>query len=208
MSISKAYDSWAEQYDNNINKTRDLDKIATIKTLSEYCFDHILELGCGTGKNTEWLLQKATDIVAIDFSEAMLNVAKSKINNSIVSFAQSDIKESWPVEDASLDLITCNLILEHIEDLTPIFAQAYHKLRKGGIFFVSEFHPFKQYTGSGARYIDEHNNVVNLEVYTHHTADFTKAALSQGFVIQELNEWFDDNNDVGIPRLISFVFKK
>ena len=49
------YDSWAYKYDNNINPTRDLDKIATIKSLSNLKFFNVLELGCGSGKNTEWL---------------------------------------------------------------------------------------------------------------------------------------------------------
>lgn len=33
MSIEKAYNSWAQQYDSDENKTRDLDKIATIEIL-------------------------------------------------------------------------------------------------------------------------------------------------------------------------------
>jgi ubiquinone/menaquinone biosynthesis C-methylase UbiE len=59
MSIEKAYDFWANQYDTNQNRTRDLDKISTIETLSKYDFKSVLELGCGTGKNTKWLLLKA-----------------------------------------------------------------------------------------------------------------------------------------------------
>ena len=38
MSIEKAYNSWANQYDTNDNKTRDLDQEATIKTLEKYTF--------------------------------------------------------------------------------------------------------------------------------------------------------------------------
>ena len=38
MSIEKAYNSWAEQYDTNKNKTRDLDIKSTIETLSKYDF--------------------------------------------------------------------------------------------------------------------------------------------------------------------------
>ncbi|WP_282112804.1 hypothetical protein [Maribacter stanieri] len=47
MSIKKAYNSWAEQYD-----TRDLDKKATIETLSKYNFDVVLELG---GSNRKYI---------------------------------------------------------------------------------------------------------------------------------------------------------
>ena len=39
MSIKKAYNSWANIYDSNKNRTRDLDKIATQKVLSQYNFD-------------------------------------------------------------------------------------------------------------------------------------------------------------------------
>jgi ubiquinone/menaquinone biosynthesis C-methylase UbiE len=67
MSIEKAYNIWAKQYDTNINRTRDLDKIATIEILSKYEFENVLELGCGTGKNTNWLLEKATLIIGLIF---------------------------------------------------------------------------------------------------------------------------------------------
>ncbi len=78
MSIKKAYNNWAAQYDTNENKTRDLDRKATIETLSKYQFENVMELGCGTGKNTEWLIQKAKNIICIDFSKEMLEKAKKK----------------------------------------------------------------------------------------------------------------------------------
>lgn len=58
MSIEKAYDAWSREYDTNENKTRDLDVKATKETLSRYKFEHVIELGCGTGKNTRWLLSR------------------------------------------------------------------------------------------------------------------------------------------------------
>ena len=76
MSIEKAYDAWAARYDTDRNKTRDLDAISTTVTLSNYQFKRVLELGCGTGKNTEWLLNRTERIIGLDFSQAMLDVAK------------------------------------------------------------------------------------------------------------------------------------
>ena len=78
MSIEKAYNAWAEQYDTNENKTRDLDIKATVESLSKYKFKHVLELGCGTGKNTSWLLTKAERVIGLDFSQEMLNIAREK----------------------------------------------------------------------------------------------------------------------------------
>ena len=81
MSIKKAYNIWAEQYDSNDNKTRDLDKVATIDTLTKFSFRNVLELGCGTGKNTTWLVKNAKSIIALDFSQEMLGKAKAKIQD-------------------------------------------------------------------------------------------------------------------------------
>ncbi|GAL81049.1 3-demethylubiquinone-9 3-methyltransferase [Algibacter lectus] len=155
MSIEQAYNIWANQYDTNENRTRDLDKKCTIETLSKYKFSNVLELGCGTGKNTEWLLAHAQQIIGLDFSEEMLNKAKEKIVDSKVTFKKANLTQNWGVDNNFVDLITCSLTLEHIENLDYIFNQAYLKLKKEGLFFISELHPFKQYSGSKARYETE-----------------------------------------------------
>ena len=50
MDVEKAYNLWADQYDTNHNKTRDLEAISLRETLADLKFDNCLEIGCGTGK--------------------------------------------------------------------------------------------------------------------------------------------------------------
>ncbi len=207
MNIEEAYNNWSAQYDSNLNKTRDLDQHATKEMLSKRSFRKVLELGCGTGKNTAFLLTKAEGIVGLDFSREMLSIARKKIKDHRVAFKKSDLKEHWPVKDGQFDLITASLTLEHIEDLSHIFQQARRKLIKGGLFFISELHPFKQYLGSGAKF-ESKTGTIELEVFTHHFSDFTENARHMGFDLLELREWFDESNRSGVPRLISFVFRK
>lgn len=207
MSIEKAYNSWAEQYDTNQNSTRDLDATATIKTLSKYSFKNVLELGCGTGKNTSWLLGSAERIIGLDFSHEMLNIAKEKITDSSVEFKRADLNEAWEIENEFANLITSSLTLEHIDDLNHIYHQANLKLAQNGIFFISELHPIKQYLGSKAKFETE-SGAEELTVFTHHISDFIDAGKNNGFELLELNEWFDDEGKKEIPRLISFVFRK
>ena len=207
MSIEKAYNIWANQYDTNENRTRDLDKKSTIETLSKYEFENVLELGCGTGKNTNWLLEKAKRIIGLDFSQEMLNKAKEKITSEKVIFRKADLNENWEIDNNFADLITSSLTLEHIGDLNHIFDQANLKLKKDGLFFISELHPFKQYSGSKAQYETE-NGTKELEVYIHHISEYIDNAKSNGLKLVEMKEWFDENNQNGLPRLISFVFKK
>ncbi|WP_456461991.1 class I SAM-dependent methyltransferase [Lutibacter sp.] len=207
MSIEKAYNSWAKQYDNNENKTRDLDKKATISTLSNYKFNTVIELGCGTGKNTLWLLKNAQKIIGLDFSQEMLKKAKEKINTASVVFKKADFTKPWGIENEFADLITSNLTLEHIKNLDVIFKQTSKKLKPNGLFFISELHPFKQYSGSKARFESE-SGTVELEVYTHHISEYLNSAKKYNFKLIEINEWFDQSSENEIPRLISFIFKK
>jgi ubiquinone/menaquinone biosynthesis C-methylase UbiE len=207
MTIKDSYNSWAENYDTMENKTRDLEKTAIRQTLINYNFEYVIELGCGTGKNTNWLAERAIQLTAIDFSEKMLALAEKKIKSDKVNFVQSDLTKPWNIKDDNADLISCSLVLEHIFNLNFIFREAGKKLKANGIFYVCELHPFKQYLGSKARYETE-NRTIELEVFVHNVSEYIKSALNNSFELLELNEWFDNAEKTGPPRLISFVFKK
>lgn len=206
MSIEKAYNEWSSQYDTNKNRTRDLDRQVSVKFMKDLEFNSVLEIGCGTGKNTEWLQPKASRILAVDFSEEMLAIAKKKINAENVIFHRADVTRKWDWTSEFFDLITCNLILEHIKDLDHIFQQAFSKLKPGGHFLTSELHPFKQYQGSKARF-ETSKGRVELETFTHHLSEFFHAGKNAGFQVKELKEWFDED-EKQIPRLLSFLFIK
>lgn len=206
MSIEKSYDKWSSQYDINENRTRDLDKYVTRNILKDLVFNSVLELGSGTGKNTEWLHTKASKILAVDFSEEMLAVAKRKIQSENITFKKADITQPWEWSSEVFELITCNLILEHIKDLEFIFQQAHAKLEPDGYFFISELHPFKQYKGTKARF-ESAGELIELQTYTHHISEYLDEANSSGFQFLQLEEWFDkDQKD--IPRILSLLFQK
>ncbi len=206
MSIEISYNIWADQYDSNENKTRDLDQIATVEVLSKYSFDTVLELGCGTGKNTEWLIKKALEVIGLDISKKMLAIAANKINNENVTFMKADLGKPWITPNNYFDLVTCSLTLEHIKNVDFIFSQASDKLKTGGKFFVCELHPFKQYLGSKACY-ESDGEKIELEVYQHHLTEYLDCSRNTAFKLLDLREWFDEKNEE-IPRLISFVFEK
>lgn len=207
MNTADAYNSWASQYDTNINKTRDIEASALHDTLSGISFENCLEIGCGTGKNTSWLLTKAKHITAVDFSQEMLAKAKEKIKDARVEFVQTDILSSWPFEKKHYDLASFSLILEHIENLVPVFQQTAESLRDGGYLYVGELHPLKQYAGSKARFETE-NGLQVVTCFNHHITDFTSAATESGLSLVKINEYFDDNDRSQIPRLLTLLFRK
>ena len=199
------YNAWAYQYDNNINPTRDLDKIVTKKSLSNIDFFKVLELGCGSGKNTEWLISKADRLVGLDFSKNMLALARKKITSEKVTFINADINKKWPVNNNSFDLATINLTLEHIEILDHIFNSLFMKLTQGGKCFVCELHPKKQLAGSKAQF-EENGTEIVLDVFQHSEQDYIQSAEKAGFNVLVKDDWYDNQKDV--PRLISLLFEK
>lgn len=205
MNNEQAYNVWAENYDTVNNKTRDLEAIALRKSVFVSQPSNVLEIGCGTGKNTEWLVSKAERLIAADFSAEMLAKARVKIKAENVEFRQFDLREDWDFAESEFDLITCSLALEHIEKIDFVFAQANRVLRRGGRFYIGELHPFKQYLGSKARF-EVDSGVFELECFVHHVSEFFAAAKNNDFECIELKEWFDDDKRE-IPRLLTMIFK-
>ena len=207
MNVKEGYDAWSSRYDENENKTRDLEKTAAELILSPYQFSTVIEIGCGTGKNTAFLCSKARTVLALDFSEKMIDRAKAKIGFPNVVFRVADINEPWLVIAGSTDLVCCSLVLEHIINLDHIYSQAARALKSGGLFYICELHPYKQYGGSKARF-QYNESLVVLPCYIHHIYEFMDTAFDNGFRCVGLKEWFDDGSELNPPRLISFVFQK
>lgn len=207
MNVEKAYDSWSTQYDSNENKTRDLEAIALKQLLAGKNFKNCLEIGCGTGKNTTWLLTISDHITAIDLSEGMLAIAKEKLASDKVQFEIVDVTKDWTFAKGAYDLVTFSLMLEHIEDLAAVFQKLAKHTATGSCVYIGELHPFKQYAGSKARFETAAGTQV-VTCFNHHITDFINAAQKNGFKLIQLEEQFDDQDRNQIPRILNLLFEK
>jgi ubiquinone/menaquinone biosynthesis C-methylase UbiE len=207
MNIQQAYNAWSETYDIVQNKTRDLEARALRESVQPAEKLDILEIGCGTGKNTQYLLTVANNLIAADFSAEMLERAKAKICAPNVKFRRMDLGKDWPFDDESFDLVSSSLVLEHLENIDFVFRQAERVLRSDGRFYLGELHPFRQYQGGKARF-ETGQGLFELECFTHHISDFSAAGLKNGLRLVELREWFDDDEPGRIPRVLSMIFSK
>lgn len=205
MNIKKAYNTWAANYDADKNLTRDLDAEVVRKEFAKNRFDSILEIGCGTGKNTVYFSKISNKVIALDFSENMISKAREKVNLENVSFIVSDITKEWEIGNDKFDLITFNLILEHIENLETIFLQTKKHLKPNGVVFLSELHPFRQYDGKKAVYVDNGMNK-EIDAYIHNISDFIDSAKLNGLKLSELKEYWHEQDQNKLPRILSLKF--
>jgi ubiquinone/menaquinone biosynthesis C-methylase UbiE len=210
VSIKEAYTRWSETYDVDPNRTRDLDADVTREWLGGRRFRSILEIGCGTGKNTEFLATLAERVTAVDFSPGMLSQAKAKAEArgfaANVEFATVDVTQHWPFAAGQFDLLVCNLVLEHVADLRFVFAEAARCLLPDGEFFLCELHPFRQYEGTAANF-SRGDETTAVAAFVHHISEFLQAAEASGFALTRFDERWHGDDGGRPPRLAAFLFR-
>jgi len=211
--VAAAYNDWADSYDRDQNRTRDLAGEALRQTDLNLAGRRVIEIGCGTGRNTAWLARPeagATNIVALDFSEAMLARARTRLPGSRVRFIQHDVRTTWPSANESADLVIAMLILEHVEDLSPVFAEASRVLAAGGEFFLCELHPMRQLSGGQAQFSNAKTGERQfVPAFIHDVSEYVNNGLLSGFELQRMCEWRDpDAPAYSQPRLLLLRFRR
>jgi len=211
-SVASAYDRWAASYDADKNATRDLDAVVMQRVQLNLKDRDVLELGSGTGKNTKYLAEHAKQVYAVDFSEGMIARAHQRLATSNVRFIKHDVRETWPVESASVDVVVANLILEHVHDLAIVFFEAARVLRENGEFFICELHPYRQLIGAQAQFVDpDSGEVVKLTAHIHTVSEYVNGGIEAGFKLRAIGEWIEDDAPIAPetpPRLISLHFDR
>jgi SAM-dependent methyltransferase len=208
--VREAYAAWAATYDDDRNATRDLDAAVLREAGLPLAGATVVEIGAGTGKNTAHLAVDARQVVALDLSPEMLAHARRRNLGPHVRFVEHDIRRPWPVEDGTADLVVGNLVLEHVQDVGPIFAEAFRALRAGGLFYLSELHPYRQLRGAGAKFAGREGEE-RVEAYRHTTAAYVAAALDAGFRLRRLTEPGDrpeGRREEALPRLLVLLSER
>ncbi|MEO7971638.1 MAG: class I SAM-dependent methyltransferase [bacterium] len=208
--IAAAYDRWAATYDTDPNRTRELAGEVLRGAELPIAGRDIVEIGCGTGRNTEWLATQAASITALDFSEEMLRRAATRIQDPKARFIQHDVRAKWPLPAAAADVIIAMLVLEHVEQLQPVFAEAVRVLRPTGELFICELHPMRQLMGGQAQFSNTQTGErERVAAFLHNVSDFVNDGLAAGLGVRRLDEWRDPDTPAdSIPRLLSLVFIK
>jgi SAM-dependent methyltransferase len=96
----------------------------------------VLELGCGAGYFTHELARSGADVVAIDISPELLEIARTKYPASNVRY---EIQNAYALTytDAMFDSVVGSSVLHHLK-IEKALREVYRVLKPGGTIYFTE----------------------------------------------------------------------
>jgi SAM-dependent methyltransferase len=144
-SKAELFDRFARYYDGDYRDyVVDVDLILD---LASEAGDPILELGCGTGRVIQPLVQEGYSVTGIDISPQLLSVARTKLANRTsadVQLVESDLTAfDLPNKGYRLAIFASNTLMHMTssQEQTAALANVYRHLAPGALLFIDLFNP-------------------------------------------------------------------
>jgi ubiquinone/menaquinone biosynthesis C-methylase UbiE len=103
----------------------------------------VVDLGSGAGNDAfvaRAIVGDTGSVIGIDMTPEMIDKARNnaaKLNFDNVEFRLGDI-EAMPLEDASVDVVVSNCVMNLVPDKQKAFAETYRIIKPGGHFSISD----------------------------------------------------------------------
>ena len=139
----------ARQFFDNISEATDLEhrslngqyyRGVALSLLPERS-DAILDMGAGSGLLLPALVQRARQVIAVDASPTMLELARETLGgqHERCDFRLGDL-EQLPVADAEVDAVVLCMVLHHLSRPAAALAEAHRVLKPGGWITIVDLH--------------------------------------------------------------------
>lgn len=189
-TIQDQYASWATNYDTPGNPVVIAEEPVVRAILIQYPLGPALDAACGTGRHAAYLAALGHDVVGIDCTPDMLDVAKVKA--PAVRFEAADLTE-LPLPENVVDLAVCTLALTHFPDLVTPMKELARVVRPGGHVVISDVHPFMVMLGSQAVDMEDDSSGFTrnfIHLHSEYMSAFHAAGLEAVLCVEPL--WGDE----------------
>jgi 2-polyprenyl-3-methyl-5-hydroxy-6-metoxy-1,4-benzoquinol methylase len=98
--------------------------------------DAVLDAGCGGGVKSEYLVAKGLQVLGIDFSEAMVGIARERVSSA--TFSVLDIRDLENLKE-KFDGVFAQAVVLHVPkaEVVPVLRQLRSALKPGGYLYVA-----------------------------------------------------------------------
>ncbi|MFN4117471.1 tetratricopeptide repeat protein [Acidovorax sp.] len=142
--VQTLFDQYAEEFEDHlVGQLRYQGHRVLVEQLPAACpprFDHVLDLGCGTGLCGPYIRPRADQLVGLDLSPAMLDKARARgVYDRLI---EGDLVDALRGETARFDLVLAADVFIYVGHLDDAFAQLAQRMRLGGwlAFTIEEAH--------------------------------------------------------------------
>jgi demethylmenaquinone methyltransferase/2-methoxy-6-polyprenyl-1,4-benzoquinol methylase len=99
----------------------------------------VLDLCCGSGQATEYLVKSSQDVIGLDISPVSLQRAQRNVPQA--KYVEA-LAEEIPFPDAEFDLVHTSVAMHEMKPavLQQILKEVYRVLKPGGVFALVDFH--------------------------------------------------------------------
>ncbi len=133
---------WDEQMEAGNTMQRPLIQPAVERLLALRAGERVLEIACGNGEFSRRMMEAGGQVLATDFSEAMLERARA--HGGDVEYRQVDATDEAALRalgDHAFDAIVCNQAIMDMADIEPMASALPALLAPGGRLVFSTMHP-------------------------------------------------------------------
>ena len=192
VDVRTGYREWVPTYEDTVQDAMD---IALLDELSGPVWEQVhraADLGCGTGRTGAWLREHGVAAIdGVDLTPEMLAVARERGAHD--RLVEADVADTG-LEAGTYDLVIASLVDEHLEDLGPLYREAWRLAAPGAWLVLVAFHPhFIMATGMPTHFTSAAGEPLAIATHVHLLSDHVTAGLEAGWTLAELREGVIDD---------------
>jgi ubiquinone/menaquinone biosynthesis C-methylase UbiE len=184
---------WDERVEAGVTWQRRLIQPSVERLLRLEPGERVLEIACGNGDFARRMSELGGEVLATDFSERMLELARSR--NGPVEYRLADATDEQALlglgPRASFDAIVSNMAIMDMVSIEPMAAAASRLLKPNGRFVFATLHPaFNSGDVRPTVELDLEGNVT--QVYSVKVASYGRAFRIKGVAMpgQPVEQWY------------------
>lgn len=215
VDVRTGYREWLPTYEQTVQDAMD---IAVLDELTAPAWrGRAADLACGTGRTGAWLRERGVEeIDGVDVTPEMLAAARER--GAHTRLFEADVTATG-LEGGAYDLVIASLVDEHLEELGPLYREAFRLAAPGGTWVLVGLHPhFIMTAGMPTHFRTAAGEELAITTHVHLVSEHVTAGLEAGWTLGEMRESVVDDRWVAVkpkwerfrghPVSVAYVWRK
>ena len=184
---------WDERMEAGLTWQRHLIQPAVERLLRLQRGERVLEIACGNGEFARRMSELGGQVLAVDFSDGMLE--RARVHGGDIDYRRADAMDEAAIlalgEPGSFDAVVSNMAIMDMESIEPMVAASSRLLTPAGRFVFSTLHPAFN-SGDVRPMVESHMEGGLRETYSVKVSSYSRSSSGKGVAIpdQPVEQWY------------------